>query len=188
MIKSFIFINFFNLNYPLTLNFLILILISIPLKFNNFHPIKIIIILILLTFLISLKINLFKKSWINFFILLIIIGGLIVIFIYITRLNNNILIKFNLWNIIKNTIKFLILFLILIFFLKNYFIFFNNQDTINLNLNLFEEKNDFSLIKLFNIQKIPLIFIIIYLYFSLICIINICYKIKTPLRQINFYV
>lgn len=187
MIKSVFIINFLNLNYPLILNILILILLSIPIKFNNFHPIKIILILIILTLIISLKINLIKKSWINFFILLIIIGGLMVIFLYITSLNNNLLLKFNLINILKNLLKLFILIVFLIFIYKTYIIYFNNQDSWNLNLNLFEEKNNFSIIKLFNINKIPLIFIILYLYFSLICIINICYKIKTPLRQINFY-
>lgn len=62
MLKSFFFDNIFNLNYPLILNILILMLISIPIKFNNFHPLKIIIILILLTFLIFLKINFIIKS------------------------------------------------------------------------------------------------------------------------------
>lgn len=186
MLKSFFFDNIFNLNYPLILNILILMLISIPIKFNNFHPLKIIIILILLTFLIFLKINFIIKSWINFFLLLIIIGGLIVIFIYITRLNNNTLFKFNLLNIKKNLFKFLILIFFFLLIFKINLIFNNNQDLFNYNLNFNEEKNNISIIKLFNINKIPIIFIIIYLYFSLICIINICYKIKTPLRQINY--
>lgn len=118
--------------------------------------------------------------------LLIIIGGLIVIFIYITRLNNNTLFKFNLLNIKKNLFKFLILIFFFLLIFKINLIFNNNQDLFNYNLNFNEEKNNISIIKLFNINKIPIIFIIIYLYFSLICIINICYKIKTPLRQINY--
>nr|AZL93293.1 NADH dehydrogenase subunit 6 [Hyposoter sp. ZJUH_2016018] len=186
MIKSF-FTNFFNLNYPLILNILILMLISIPMKFNNFHPLKMILILMFITMIISLKMNLLMKSWMNFFIFLIMIGGLMVIFMYITSLNNNSLMKFNLFNIIKNLFKLMILLMFLIYMFKNEILFTNNQDSWNLNINLIEEKNNFSMMKLFNIYKIPLIFIMLYLYFTLICIMNICYKLKIPLRQINFY-
>nr|YP_002907410.1 NADH dehydrogenase subunit 6 [Diadegma semiclausum]ACF35066.1 NADH dehydrogenase subunit 6 [Diadegma semiclausum] len=186
MMKSFFIMNFLNLNYPLILNILVLISLSIPIKFNKYHPMKMILILIFLTLIISLKMNLFKKSWMNFFILLIMVGGLMVIFMYITSLNNNSLMKFNLKNILKNLIKLTILMLFLIFLFKFYISYFNNQDSWNLNLNFIEEKNNFSMMKLFNINKMPLIFIMLYLYFSLICIMNICYKMKNPLRQINF--
>lgn len=174
-----------NLNFPIILNLLILLLISIPIKIKNFHPLKFVTILILLTFIISLKINLIIKSWINFIILLVIIGGLLVIFIYITRLNNNTLSKFNYKHIIKILTKFITLIIILVIFHKFDLYFLDNQE-LNLN-NIYEEKNNIIIIKLFNKNKNSILFIILYLFFSLICIINICYKLKIPLRQINYY-
>lgn len=60
MIKSIV-INT-SLLFPLILNFITIIIIIIPSKINKFHPINLMIILILLIFFISIKINFIFNS------------------------------------------------------------------------------------------------------------------------------
>lgn len=182
MIKSLL-----NLNFsPILFNIFIIIIISFPSKNNKFNPITLTFILILLTLLISIKIYLIINSWRPYILFLIIIGGLIIIFIYITSLTNNELFSIHFKYILLNIIKilpliFIFLYLWLINFLPNEAnnsnIWFNNI-FINYYLNFYELNSS-------NIYENSL-FIINYLFFSIICIINICYKLKSPLRQLFF--
>lgn len=178
MIKTNLIINF----YPILLNLLIILIISSPTKYNKFNPITIIFLLIILTSLISIKLNILINSWRSFIIFLIIIGGLIIIFLYITRLRRNELFIINFKLIILNIIKLLPLIIILLFFFN--LINFNRRFSWygaliwNFNLNFYElYSNFYCKIILFSIN---------YLFYSIICIINICYKNKSPIRQLNF--
>lgn len=184
------FINLLIIYHPLILNLLIIIILILPNKFNKLNPLNLIIILIFNTLLICIKINSIFKSWIYFILFLILIGGLIIIFIYIIRIANNeinILFKIKNYIIIINKISIiLILFIIIIQILT---IKFNltSQDLWNLNIYLFEEKNELNFIKLYNYNIYIILFLIIYLFYSIITIINICYKFNLPLRQISNY-
>lgn len=185
MSKSII-INFQSL-WPIILNLILIILINYPSPSNK-SPIFILIILIRLTLLITFKINLILYSWIPFFIFLTIIGGLIVIYIYITSLANNELFSININNFIINFIKLFLIFSIYIYInLKNneinLFNIINSISWINTNLNF--NLNLFNTLYKENYNK-STYFIIIYLYFRIICIIKICLKFKAPLRQIKF--
>lgn len=177
------------INLPIILNLILLILTLIPRKFNKPHPLNIIIILIFTTTLITININIIYKSWINYITFLTIIGGLIIIFIYITSIANNEFFLIKLKNILINLIKFLpfILICLLLINLLSNEIFYNPQDLWNKNFNIIEEKNELNISNLYNFNKYILLFIINYLFFSIICIINICYKFKRPLRQLYFY-
>lgn len=148
------------------------------------------IILILLIFFISIKINFIFNSWISFILFLAIIGGLIIIYIYITRLTRNEIFYLNWKIIILNIIKIfpiiLILWIINIYLPINFLIKLNISDSWNINNYIFIF-NQFNLNILLNeINNNSTYFIIIYIYYSIICIINICYKLKTPLRQLIF--
>lgn len=184
MIKS---INYRLIIFPLILNIIIIILIIIPSKINKFHPIILIFLLIIITLLISIKINFIYNSWLSFILLLIIIGGLIVIFIYITRLTNNELFYFNIKLILLNFLKITPI-LILFYFIYNQYKFnrFNIQDSwiITKYAYLYNQININIIYIKFNNKST--FFIIIYLYYSIICIINICYKFKSPLRQLIY--
>lgn len=189
MIKSnYIFILI--LNYPILINSIIIIIIITSHKNNKYHPIILLIILILLTILISLKINIIFKSWTNFILFLIIIGGLIVIYIYITRLINNKNLYINLKNFLIISLKLILIILILILILNilsNNNLYFNSQEIFSFNYNIFEKKNELIISELYYYNKYSIIFIILYLYYSIICIINICYKTKKPIRQLYLY-
>lgn len=173
--------------FPIIINLIIIILLIFPFKNNKFHPISLIFILIILTFLVCFKINLLIKSIISFILFLIIIGGLIVIFMYITRLANNELFSFNLKNFIININKItpIILLLLITTLIYKQIIFINLIESFNLN-NWSEINYKYINIIYKEINNNSSYFIIIYLYYSIICIINICYKLKAPLRQILF--
>lgn len=114
--------------YPIIINILTLIILILPIKISKFHPITLIIILIIITIFITIKINFLYNSWISFILFLIIIGGLIVIYIYISRLSNNELFQINIDIIIINILKTRLLILTLIFIYFNYHKFLNTQD------------------------------------------------------------
>lgn len=186
MIKSTLILN--TIIIPIFINLLIIIIIITPSKNITPPPIIIILILIIIIFIISIKINFINYNWISFILFLTIIGGLIIIYIYITSIANNELFFINLKLLLINLIKISPFWLIYIFLnLKNNEInifILNNLEyysiqKINFNLsifnNLYKENNN-------NITY----FIIIYLYYTIIIIINICYKYKAPLRQIIF--
>lgn len=170
---------------PIILNFFIIFIILSSSK-NKSHPFLLLLILITLTLLISIKINFTYKSWLSFILFLIIIGGLIVIFMYITRLINNELFKSNYKIIILNILKILplIIIIILILYYSNNLISNSNyQDSWSKTLTFLTDQININLIykKFFNKSTI---FIIFYLYYAIICIINICFKFQAPLRQI----
>lgn len=182
-------INFLILITPLIINFIIILLIIIPSKINKFSPINLIIILITITFLICFKINLFIKSLIPFILFLIIIGGLIIIYIYITSLSNNEFSSFNLKILLINILKilpFIIIFLIFIYKSSHLIINKNNLIYLNSELILISKNNIYLNIIYKEFNNKSSFYIILYLYYSIICIINICYKLKAPLRQLSF--
>lgn len=179
----------FLIFFPLFFNSIIFLIIILPSKSYKFHPINFIIILIILTFFISCFINFLFKSWISYFLFLTIIGGIIIIFLYIIRLINNNILSFNFINLIFFFIKLIIFsffFLLIINCLTNLSLTWNNFEFWKIS-NFLEKKNELNLRNLYFNKKSSILFLINYLFFSIICIINICYKFKSPLRQINHY-
>lgn len=182
MLKSIIF-NLY-IYYPIFINILIITILITPEKINKFHPLTLIIILIIITLIISFKINFINYSWIPFFLFLILIGGLIIIYIYISRLSNNKIFLTNYKLIAINLLKITPLLNIYYFLYLIYNDQINSQDLWNLQID--------NLINQFNINIIyiklnnkSLYFIIFYLYYTIICVINICYKNNIPLRQLS---
>lgn len=168
------------INLPLILQILTILIIIIPSKRINFHPINFIAILIILTILLCLKINFIKKSLIPFIIFLTQIGGLFIILIYIIRLTNNNFTKLNLNNILLIIIKFRLIYLYI--YIIN--LIYNNP---HLPKNLIFNYYNININTLFNYNFMLTLFLIIYLLYSIICIINICNKYKYPLRQLYLY-
>lgn len=128
---------------------------------------------ILLTLIINLII---KTSWISFILFILYIGGLIIIFLYISR------IAFNELNINKNylitLIKLLIIFIL--FFIINFLFPF---EIFNFENNFIYEDN-FYIINIFiTPNNLIIYFIIIVLFIILILIIWLLKNNKGPIRQ-----
>lgn len=156
--------------------FFINLLISTILIYSK-SPLKSNLIILLQTILISIIINLINKtSWISFIIFILYVRGLIIIFLYISR------IAFNELNINKN-LKLLILIttIILIIILKFKSLFI--KENFNFENNYIFEDNKYFI----NIFLIPnnliIYFIIIILFFILILVIWLLKNKKGPLRQ-----
>lgn len=174
------------LNY--LLHFLLIIIILFLLSNISNHPIIIIIILLIYSSLICLNICLWKSNYIlSIFLFLMIIRGLLIIFLYFSRLISNEQFK------LKINFYLIILFLINIIF-SCYLIKFNP-----LNLFIYKYKfhenypvsyiNKINFNNILNLYEYPLnnltILSIFYLLFSLFCIIKICSLKYISLRKIN---
>lgn len=176
-----------NINYTLHILFFFTILIFI-LNINN-HPITIIIIILIYSTLTCLNISLWKPNYIlSIFLFLIIIRGLLIIFLYFSRLISNakFILKFNLLTITPFIINIIFLYYLLKFsnssnlfiykykFHENSPIFHINKITFNNILNLYEYPiNNLTTLSIF------------YLLFALFAIIKICSSKSSSLRKIN---
>lgn len=145
------------------------------------HPISIGSIIIIQTINIRLIIRLIlKNSWFSIILFISIIGGIIIIFTYISRIASNEKFKFSNKLLLSNLSMF-ILFLIL-----NYFKI-NETEINNFNHNNFIQinKNEIikSIIKFYRIKKSNLtILLILILYLTLVIVSIINYNFKGPLK------
>lgn len=154
------------------------------------HPLSIGFLLIVQTLLISLFTGIYSYSfWFSYSLFLIFIGGILILFIYITSLASNETFKFN---INKKLIIFwyLLFFLIFLIFYSNDFKFLSieikkiNDDKNSLFIiKIIAEKNIITLNKIYNfpINMITII-LVFYLFLTLITSVKITNIFKGPLR------
>nr|YP_010616685.1 NADH dehydrogenase subunit 6 [Argestina pomena]WAW79885.1 NADH dehydrogenase subunit 6 [Argestina pomena] len=165
------------------------IFISIMMFFIN-HPISMGLSILMQTLLISILLGMLINSyWFSYILFLVFLGGLLVLFIYISSIASNELMNFPLFN------KFIFITPLLIIFIS--FFFMNNLNWLNFSFNedmknfmnmfLFSfNENNFSLIKLYNNQTYMLMMLmIIYLLITLIAVVKITNIFFGPLRSLN---
>nr|UOU84925.1 NADH dehydrogenase subunit 6 [Nigrotipula nigra] len=154
------------------------------------HPLMMGFILLIQTFTICLITGNFMSTfWFSYILFLIFIGGLLVLFIYMTSLASNEMFNFSMSNFL---ISFLIMFLsmLLILFLNDMSILasfsLNAEMSPILNeMNLIKE-NSLNLNKLYNFPTNMLTLLLInYLFLTLIIIVKITNNFYGPLRPIN---
>lgn len=173
--------------FLITISILIIIIHSFNSHNNKIHPLILISILLCLLIISSFHIRLyFNDHFFSFLIFLIIVGGIIIIFLYFIRFINN----------IKTSIKSL--------FLKNYFIkilliltfswiifnlnsnWLNNfNEIIPLNKIITNSLNNLNYLYIYPKNYITL-FLILFILFTLTIIVKICLKKKISLRKINY--
>nr|ACJ69635.1 NADH dehydrogenase subunit 6 [Enicospilus sp. MD-2008] len=181
MMKSFLLLfNLFLLNLPMIMYFLMFLIIMMTMKYFNFHPFKFILLLSMFILFMSIYMNLLKNSWMMYLFPLMMIGGLMIMFMYIISLTSNKLFKINYNKIIMTYMKMSIFLLLWFFF--NPKIYLPHQDL--WQSNYLDEFSELKLNELFNFNMNSLLFITLYLFFTLIIIMNICYKMNNPLRQL----
>nr|ADW41361.1 NADH dehydrogenase subunit 6 [Drosophila kanekoi] len=166
-----------------------LILLTSIIFMNMIHPLAMGLTLLIQTILISLITGLMTKTfWFSYILFLIFLGGMLVLFIYVTSLASNemfnLSIKLTLISIIL-----LLLLLILTFIIdKNsttFFLMNNEMETISSNYSYFME-NSLSLNKLYNFPtNLVTILLMNYLLITLIVIVKITKMFKGPLRTMN---
>nr|YP_009354495.1 NADH dehydrogenase subunit 6 [Papilio protenor]ARA91071.1 NADH dehydrogenase subunit 6 [Papilio protenor]WDW20256.1 NADH dehydrogenase subunit 6 [Papilio protenor] len=170
---------------------LMIVMFSIMMLFLN-HPLSMGLMILIQTLIICLLSGMLINSyWFSYILFLVFLGGLLVLFIYVSSVASNELFKMNFF--LKNTMFFLLLMsLILSFFqmynlnwlnfsfnnemknMTNFFIFFNNENKINLS-------------KLYNKQThLLMMMLIIYLFITLVAIVKITNIFFGPLRSTNY--
>nr|WGL40289.1 NADH dehydrogenase subunit 6 [Parasarpa zayla] len=168
---------------------ILLISISILLYFIN-HPFAMGLLILIQTFIICLLSGmLINTYWFSYILFLIFLGGLLVLFIYVSSVASNELFK------IKPQIKISFIYILFIMFFS--ILFKNNLTWMNFSFNdeminffnsilFFNNEYNFNLSKLYNKQNYFLMMMmIIYLFITLIAIVKITNIFFGPLRSFN---
>lgn len=156
--------------------------------FYIIHPLAIGFTLLIQTLLICLITGLINKSfWFSYILFLIFLGGILVLFIYVTSLASNeifsLSIKLTVISIILLFMSIIIPIIIDINFMTNWFI--NNEIISITNFYSYFTENSLSLNKLYNYPTNFITIILInYLLITLIAVVKITKLSKGPLRLI----
>nr|YP_009236739.1 NADH dehydrogenase subunit 6 [Acraea poggei]AMJ17204.1 NADH dehydrogenase subunit 6 [Acraea poggei] len=173
------------------MKFLFMNFILITCMFMMFikHPLALGILILIQTFFICLLSGMLSNTyWFSYILFLIFVGGVLVMFIYVSSIASNELFKINF------TDKSLLLFTIIISFFLSYY-FWNNLFLSNFYFNsemikffnnylFYNNEFNFNLSKLYNEQTyILLIMLVLYLFIVLIAVVKITNIFKGPLRS-----
>nr|YP_010700060.1 NADH dehydrogenase subunit 6 [Phlossa conjucta]WCH63193.1 NADH dehydrogenase subunit 6 [Phlossa conjucta] len=166
-----------------------LLIFSFIMFFLN-HPLSMMLMILIQTFLICLISGMIIETyWFSYILFLTFLGGLLVLFIYISSIASNEMFKFN--NFFK-ILMFYFLFIMIMMFMnfKNIFWmnFFINSELLNyFNFLLFiNNENLLNISKLYNNQTfLMMMMLVIYLFITLIAVVKITNIFYGPLRS-NF--
>nr|AOY07759.1 NADH dehydrogenase subunit 6 [Anastrepha striata] len=153
------------------------------------HPLAMGLMLLIQTMQICLLTGLMAKSfWFSYVLFLIFLGGVLVLFIYITSLASNEMFSLSM----KTAFSFMLIFILLMgsswLMDKSYTSFFiqNNEMQTMFNLNMFTEENSLNLHKLYNYPtNLITILLMNYLLITLIAVVKITKLFYGPLRLMN---
>nr|YP_009689627.1 NADH dehydrogenase subunit 6 [Limatus flavisetosus]QEE94330.1 NADH dehydrogenase subunit 6 [Limatus flavisetosus] len=169
--------------------FFILLCLIISFIFTQMkHPLAMGLTLLIQTSLISLIMGMYTQTfWFSYILFLIFIGGMLILFIYVTSLSSNEMFSFS----IKLSILFWFSIMMNIFFIlfidKSYLenFIFNNEMTSLMNFSFMYE-NIISLNKMYNFPtNLITILLINYLFLTLLMTVKITKKNYGPLRPMN---
>lgn len=153
------------------------------------HPLRIGLILLIQTTIICCISGLITKSfWFSYILFLIFIGGILVLFIYVTSLASNEIFSLSI-KILTIIITILILLIIIVIFIDKLIIIFNqinNEINSIIYLNSYISENTLNLNKLYNYPtNIITLLLINYLLITLIATVKITKLFYGPIRSIN---
>nr|YP_010555738.1 NADH dehydrogenase subunit 6 [Eupelmus anpingensis]UYR45767.1 NADH dehydrogenase subunit 6 [Eupelmus anpingensis] len=166
-------------------------MLMIPSYNYNFHPLFYGIILFLYTLftLINMSLN-FLNNWFSYITFLILIGGLMIIFLYFTSFISNMKISMK-WSFLKmipfKNFMFILFIIINLIFNFNQFMSpmkINEMNSYNFMILNLKENYFFSFIFIKN-KNLNIIMCMIYLLICLTFIVKICIIKKFTLRKIN---
>lgn len=127
-----------------------------------------------------------NRFWFSYILFLVFLGGILVLFIYVTSLASNEIFKFSIKLIIIYTFIFLLrIVLILLIDFNNHLDIFN-YETNNIEFIIYIKENINLVYKLYNFPTNWLTCLIInYLFFALIVIVKITRFFYGPIRNLN---
>nr|QFI35700.1 NADH dehydrogenase subunit 6 [Hydrotaea spinigera] len=152
---------------------------------NMKHPLAMGLTLLIQTTLISMITGLMTKSfWFSYILFLVFIGGMLVLFIYVTSLASNEMFSFSMKISVISIIMFIMMMFMMYFIDKNLLMQYSNLEMSSLNqLNSYLMENSLSLNKLYNYpMNLLTILLMNYLLITLIAVVKITKLHKGPLR------
>nr|UDP58204.1 NADH dehydrogenase subunit 6 [Chelonus formosanus] len=155
----------------------------ILLNLLNINPMMVSLNLILYTLLVCLFMNMLKGLfWYSYMLYLIIIGGVMILFMYFTSLVNN----EKLFYLNKNIKMEFFLYIILFMFFFLIFDFYLNYEMKDFFMFLYKKEYYFILKSLYMNLFLDLnIFLMLYLFFTMTFIVFMCLSNLIPLRKLN---
>nr|ADW41283.1 NADH dehydrogenase subunit 6 [Drosophila lacicola] len=156
---------------------------------NMIHPLAMGLTLLIQTILISLTTGLMTKTfWFSYILFLIFLGGMLVLFIYVTSLASNEMFNLSIKLTLISIMLFLMFLILALIMDKNstsFFLLNNEMEMISSNYSYLME-NSLSLNKLYNFPtNLITILLMNYLLITLIVIVKITKMFKGPLRIMN---
>nr|YP_009560270.1 NADH dehydrogenase subunit 6 [Oxysarcodexia varia]QAA79181.1 NADH dehydrogenase subunit 6 [Oxysarcodexia varia] len=152
---------------------------------NMKHPLAMGLTLLIQTTLICLTSGLMTKTfWFSYILFLVFLGGMLVLFIYVTSLASNEMFSFSIKLMITAVTIFLLSMTILLFIDKNIIMQYANMEIKSIfNMNSYILENSLSLNKLYNYPtNLLTIMLMNYLLITLIAVVKITKLFKGPLR------
>nr|AVN67494.1 NADH dehydrogenase subunit 6 [Panchlora nivea] len=145
------------------------------------HPLAMGLVLLIQTSMISLMSGMLSQSfWFSYVLFLIFLGGMLVLFIYVTSLASNEMFSMS----TKLIITILLMTPLLMWMMKSMYTNIQNQES--MNFYIMNNSTNFPLIKLYNFPtNIITIMLALYLFLTLIVVVKITNIFEGPLRQMN---
>nr|AID67411.1 NADH dehydrogenase subunit 6 [Biston panterinaria] len=171
---------------------MMMLMLSIMMIFLN-HPLSIGLLILIQTLMMCLLSGmLIKTYWFSYILFLTFLGGLLVLFIYVSSIASNELFKLNI-----NTKTLMIMLFTMIMMMQMYMYICENLNWMNLsnnisdtnnmmNLSFFNNENKINLNKLYNNHTYMMMsMLVIYLFISLVSVVKITNIFYGPLRTMN---
>nr|QOL00826.1 NADH dehydrogenase subunit 6 [Zubovskya koeppeni] len=152
------------------------------------HPMSMMIFIILQTFLVGLMSGTIMESfWLSYILFLTFLGGMLVLFIYITSIASNEMFQIKSIIMIFSLVFWTIIMMILIIMDMMMFMdFFKNTETMNMNNSINYQEMTFSLEKLYNNPTfIITMMMMIYLFLTLLAVVKITNINQGPIRKMK---
>nr|URT60552.1 NADH dehydrogenase subunit 6 [Nepsalus chikuni] len=148
------------------------------------HPLAMGLTLLVQTIIVSLTCGLYTYSyWFAYILFLIMLGGMLVLFIYVTSLASNELFSFSIMNLMLS-ISILSIMMLIILFMDKTILLLNNIEMMKFHTNNLFTENELSLNKLYNNPTMNITLMTMnYLLLTLIAIVKIVNINYGPLRQ-----
>nr|YP_010610990.1 NADH dehydrogenase subunit 6 [Rhingia xanthopoda]WAP91824.1 NADH dehydrogenase subunit 6 [Rhingia xanthopoda] len=171
----------------LTLYSLTLMISFVFMQMN--HPLSMGLMLLIQTIMICCISGLMTKSfWFSYILFLIFVGGMLVLFIYVTSLASNETFSFSMKMAMTLMINFILLMIIMFFMDKMILTFnsMNNEMTSIISINSYINENTLNLNKLYNYPtNMITILLVNYLLITLIAAVKITKLFYGPLRSMT---
>nr|QOL00943.1 NADH dehydrogenase subunit 6 [Chorthippus nemus] len=152
------------------------------------HPMSMMMFIIIQTFIVGLITGMMMESfWLSYILFLTFLGGMLVLFIYITSIASNELFKPKSIIMIISMFTMIITTMILIIVDKTMFLDpIKNTETMNINNSINYQEMSMSLEKLYNKPTLTItMMMMIYLFLALVAVVKITNINQGPIRKMS---